>query len=70
MFVPSSLSEARALIKALTERAAAAGRAIPEAPEEPLQSECCGRGCERCVLIVYYDALDAWRMEIEKEIGA
>ncbi len=69
MAAPSSLAEARALVRAVMDKAAGAGRAVPEPPEEPLPSECCGRGCEHCVLIVYYDAVDAWRRDVEKEIG-
>ena len=34
---------------------------LPERPEEPLPSECCGSGCEPCVLDVYQDQLAAWR---------
>jgi hypothetical protein len=38
---------------------------IPDPPEEPLAGDCCERGCERCVFTVYYEALDAWRRDIE-----
>ena len=62
---PASLSEARALIANITRRAADRGEPIPPPPEEPLLGECCERGCERCVFTVYYEALDAWRREIE-----
>ena len=34
---------------------------LPERPEEPLPSECCGSGCAPCVLDVYQDQLDTWR---------
>jgi len=64
MSVPSSFAEAQALISAVTARAAARKKAIPEPPEEPLPGECCGRGCERCVLTAYYEAVDAWAREI------
>ena len=30
-------------------------------PEEPLPSECCGSGCEPCVLDVYQNQLDEWK---------
>ena len=40
---------------------------IPEPPEEPLPSSCCERGCDRCVFTIYYEALDAWRRDIERE---
>jgi hypothetical protein len=49
-------------------RATAAGREIPEPPEEPLPDNCCGRGCETCVFITYYVALDAWRREVEADL--
>jgi hypothetical protein len=39
--------------------------ALPEPPEEPLPLDCCERGCDRCVFIVYYEAIDAWRRDIE-----
>ena len=34
---------------------------LPECPEEPLPSECCGSGCKPCVLDVYQDQLATWR---------
>jgi len=63
--VPSSLSEARKIIDAVCARAADSKSVIPQPPEEPLPEECCGRGCERCVLTVYYEAVDAWRRDVE-----
>ena len=63
--VPSSLAEARALIAAV--RVKASGREIPEPPEEPLPESCCGRGCEGCVFVTYYAALDAWRRDAEAQ---
>jgi hypothetical protein len=48
--------------------AAARGLRIPEAPEEPLPENCCGRGCEPCVFTAYYLALDAWRREVEADL--
>jgi len=49
-------------------RAKAAGREIPEPPEEPLPENCCGRGCEACVFVTYYVALDAWRRDVEADL--
>jgi hypothetical protein len=40
--------------------------ALPDPPEEPLPENCCERGCDRCVFTVYYEALDAWRRDIER----
>ena len=65
--VPSSLSEARSLIAAMKARAFARHAVIPEPPEEPLPENCCERGCNLCVFTVYYEALDAWRRDIEGE---
>ena len=65
--LPSSLSEARAVISTMRARAFARHAVIPEPPEEPLPENCCERGCDRCVFTVYYEALDAWRREIERE---
>jgi hypothetical protein len=39
---------------------------IPEPPEEPLPENCCERGCDHCVFTVYYEAIDAWRRDIEQ----
>lgn len=30
-------------------------------PEEPLPSECCGSGCEPCVMDVYQNQLETWK---------
>ena len=64
--VPSSLREARALVSATRAKAFARHAVIPEPPEEPLPENCCERGCDRCVFTVYYEALDAWRRDIEQ----
>ena len=32
----------------------------PEAPEKPLPSDCCGSGCDPCVLDVYEDARERY----------
>ena len=61
---PTSLSEARALVRAVQKAAEVLGRDIPAPPEEPLSGDCCEKGCERCVFTVYYDAVEDWRLEI------
>jgi hypothetical protein len=65
--LPQSLSEARALVAAMQTQARARRCDIPEPPEEPLPESCCGRGCEPCVFTSYYQALDAWRSDIEAD---
>jgi hypothetical protein len=66
---PSSLSEASAIISALRARASDQHCVIPEPPEAPLPENCCERGCERCVLTVYYEAVDEWRRQVEAKLG-
>jgi hypothetical protein len=63
--LPSSLSEARAAISAVRAKAFARHALIPDPPEEPLPTDCCERGCDPCVFTVYYEAIDAWRRDIE-----
>ena len=58
---PTSLAEARQFVERV--RREARGRRIAEPPEAPLPASCCERGCERCVFVVYYEALMAWRRE-------
>ena len=33
---------------------------MPEPPQEPLQSDCCGTGCTPCVFDIYQDDLKCW----------
>lgn len=33
---------------------------LPDRPEEPLPSDCCGGGCVPCVMDVYQDQLQQW----------
>jgi hypothetical protein len=64
---PTSLREVRSLVSTLRAKAFARHAVIPEPPEEPLPENCCERGCDRCVFTVYYEAIDAWRRDIESE---
>ena len=57
------------MISTLRAKAVAHKEAIPEPPEEPLPENCCERGCERCVFTVYYEAVDAWRRDVEARLG-
>jgi hypothetical protein len=59
--MPSTLAEARALIETILAAAMQRQRAVPPPPPEPDAHNCCGRGCERCVFVAYYEALRAWR---------
>lgn len=34
---------------------------LPEPPDEPLPSDCCGTGCTPCVMDIYQEELAAWR---------
>lgn len=34
---------------------------LPEPPEEPLQSDCCGTGCSPCVFDIYEEDMKLWR---------
>jgi hypothetical protein len=66
--LPSSLSEARAVISTLRAKAFARHAVIPEPPAAPLPENCCERGCDHCVFTVYYAAVDAWRRDVEAEL--
>ena len=33
---------------------------LPEPPEKPLESDCCGTGCTPCVLDIYQEELEEW----------
>ena len=60
---PGSLAEARALIETILATASQRKRAVPPPPPEPDPGHCCGRGCERCVFVAYYEALRGWRQQ-------
>ena len=36
---------------------------LPEKPEKPLNSDCCGQGCTPCVLDIYQEELAIWERE-------
>ncbi|KAK7502229.1 hypothetical protein BaRGS_00006593 [Batillaria attramentaria] len=38
-------------------------RILPEKPEKPLDSDCCGSGCVPCVLDIYAEELAIWEQE-------
>jgi hypothetical protein len=59
----TTLAEARALIGTILATAQQRKRAVPPPPPEPDPGICCGRGCERCVFVAYYEALRAWRQQ-------
>jgi hypothetical protein len=62
--MPTSLAEARDFIEAVTAAATSCATAIEAPPEAPHHHECCGRGCERCVFVVYYLALQEWGRQV------
>lgn len=37
----------------------------PEPPEKPLPSDCCGGGCDPCILECYEEALVHYRERLE-----
>lgn len=36
---------------------------LPRKPERPLDSDCCGQGCDPCVLDLYDEDLKIWEEE-------
>ena len=58
---PSEPGEARALVRAVSERARAEGVTLSDPPAEPVN--CCGNGCIGCVWEGYYGDLGYWRDE-------
>jgi hypothetical protein len=53
------LAGAHAAIAAVLNHAAARGTTVKPAPPEPVG--CCGRGCEGCVWLGWFEALERWR---------
>lgn len=39
---------------------------LPEPPEKPQESDCCGTGCIPCVFDIYGEEMLKWRMECDK----
>lgn len=39
---------------------------LPEPPEKPLDSDCCGTGCTPCVFDIYDEEMLRWRMECDR----
>jgi len=39
---------------------------LPEPPEKPQDSDCCGTGCIPCVFDIYEEEMSKWRMECDK----
>lgn len=39
---------------------------LPEPPEKPLDSDCCGNGCTPCVFDIYDEEMLRWRMECDR----
>jgi len=62
----SSLKEARGAVATIRAKAFARQAKISEPPEEPLPENCCERGCDRCVFVVYYEAVAAWIRVVEQ----
>lgn len=47
----------------LADDSSASNKYLPEPPEEPLQSDCCGTGCSPCVFDIYQEDLERWKAE-------
>lgn len=43
------------------------GRTLRDPPPPPIS--CCGRGCEGCVWLDWYEAAARWRREAEKVLS-
>ncbi|MCK5921538.1 MAG: hypothetical protein KAG66_11400 [Methylococcales bacterium] len=39
---------------------------FPPKPVEPDPSECCNRGCERCVYVYYEEAVQRWKEKVAR----
>lgn len=42
------------------------GPRLPPKPEPPDPAECCGSGCDPCILELYDDELDRWEARVER----
>ena len=36
---------------------------LPSKPERPLDSDCCGQGCDPCILDIYAEEMKIWEEE-------
>jgi hypothetical protein len=70
MSLEQSLADARAEVARAQACAAALGLALPTPPEQLDISSCCGRGCHPCMFTYYFDALELWREEVKRCLGA
>ena len=41
-------------------------RDLPDPPEKPQDSDCCGSGCIPCVFDIYEEEMSKWRRECDK----
>ncbi|MES2424768.1 MAG: oxidoreductase-like domain-containing protein [Pseudomonadota bacterium] len=62
------LAGAQATIAAVLHYVATRGASTPPAPPEPVG--CCGRGCEGCVWLGWFGALERWRSNALQACGA
>ena len=43
-----------------------ADECLPEPPQEPHDSDCCGTGCIPCVFDIYEEEMKLWKAECEQ----
>jgi hypothetical protein len=66
--IEASLADAQADIARLQRAAGSAGITLRAAPEPLDPRTCCGRGCDPCMYTYYFDAVDAWKEEVERQL--
>lgn len=69
-YLAEPLAQAAHDIAQLQGRAKAAGISLRAPPEDVDPRTCCGRGCDPCMYTYYFDAVDAWREEARRLLGA
>lgn len=42
------------------------GSKFPPKPDKPLDSDCCGQGCDPCILDIYQQELEIWKAECNR----